>query len=825
MSFTQTAGGPSAPSVGRVIEGAGGALFIATGAGVHRSTDGGLSWSPLANPAAKAGAFLAAGGGKLYTYASISGSAGGIYQSSDNGDNWTAFNTGLPRNNGSIAISGITADANNIYVLAFVSTFANQVFRSPHASAGFTSKHPQDVGNVNSLAVSGANLCLLTRDHGVYWSSNSGNNWTSSGINGYQGVIAVGPDGATVYLHASDGNFKSTDSCQSFTSQTVTGLPALASCGPARSLGVDASNNVYRTTASSSCGIYKSTDGGAQYSSDNDGLMATLTARGVRVAGFSRTSSGFFAGTGGSGLLLDHAAIGWTRSDSIRASVVIAVASRGGAGQMIAATSGGDNGTGGGIFVTDDGGATWTARNTGLSDRSPSALLVDGANLLVMGQQVWRSTNDAMQWNASSTGIAASELSPGGQFVKGPDGIYLRTRNKIYKSVNGGQNWSDVTGNLPSAENRGTSPVDSNNPSADANRVYLMLPGYTDGSGAPNGDAGVWHTTTGTVWTHAANNNFAAGSLLSRRVFATGTALLAGAGATLYRSTDNGDNWTPTTGVAVLPNVDMQSFLKDKAGALYLGGGSAGLFVSFDDGVSWTPDSDGLHPGDCIQSIEGLATDGAKIYAAQGGAGVFTSNPAVAGQVGDSVACTHPAGTSSGDTKTVSSGPGAGTTVSTTEGTIMNLTNTSTAPSGAPAGYSYPHGFFNFDITGLSNGATVTVTLTLPVGAAPDAYIKCNASGSSCAPFAGAVFAGRVVTLTLVDGGAGDADELANGVINDPGALAVTQSSGGGGDGGALGLNLLLPLLAAAGMRRRRPRNYSSSSTAARCPPSFTARA
>jgi hypothetical protein len=60
--------------------------------------------------------------------------------------------------------------------------------------------------------------------------------------------------------------------------------------------------------------------------------------------------------------------------------------------------------------------------------------------------------------------------------------------------------------------------------------------------------------------------------------------------------------------------------------------------------------------------------------------------------------------------------------------------------------------------------------LYLPVGVEVDAYFKYH--NNTWSQFAGASFAGSQVTLTLVDGGAGDADGIANGVIVDPGAPA-----------------------------------------------------
>lgn len=159
-------------------------------------------------------------------------------------------------------------------------------------------------------------------------------------------------------------------------------------------------------------------------------------------------------------------------------------------------------------------------------------------------------------------------------------------------------------------------------------------------------------------------------------------------------------------------------------------------------------------------------------------------------------------------------GPLGLVTVTPDAGSVQNLV-TVAAPAMAPATHTYPYGFYAFDVTGLAIGATVHVTLDLPPGTAPTSYMKCTAS--ACAPFSGAAISGQAITLTLVDGGAGDADGLANGTISDPGApaIAATVSGGGGGGagdvaggggGGSPGLLLLAGLLAAAGSRRvRRP--------------------
>lgn len=133
-------------------------------------------------------------------------------------------------------------------------------------------------------------------------------------------------------------------------------------------------------------------------------------------------------------------------------------------------------------------------------------------------------------------------------------------------------------------------------------------------------------------------------------------------------------------------------------------------------------------------------------------------------------------------TKVVLDSASGPVTVQISEGTIV-LAALQAPPASAPDEYTYPVGFLALDIGGLPPGGETHVTVTLPSGLAADTYVKC--SGGTCASFAGAVVSGGTVTLVLVDGGAGDSDGEANGVIRDPGAPAKTlpQRADGDGDG------------------------------------------
>jgi hypothetical protein len=133
------------------------------------------------------------------------------------------------------------------------------------------------------------------------------------------------------------------------------------------------------------------------------------------------------------------------------------------------------------------------------------------------------------------------------------------------------------------------------------------------------------------------------------------------------------------------------------------------------------------------------------------------------------------------DTATVNTATGTGTaTFSTSAGGIAKLTATAPAEITCVAlGVEFPHGFFSFNILGLDPGETVTVTITLPSPMpAGTQYWKCqNGTFIDCTSLLGDNDGDNVLTLTLTDGGLGDADGIANGTIIDPGGPAIPATA------------------------------------------------
>ena len=114
----------------------------------------------------------------------------------------------------------------------------------------------------------------------------------------------------------------------------------------------------------------------------------------------------------------------------------------------------------------------------------------------------------------------------------------------------------------------------------------------------------------------------------------------------------------------------------------------------------------------------------------------------------------------------------------TDAGTIEGLeaVDESTLPEEGKPALAFPHGFFSFDITGLTPGQTVEVTVTLPdnvpVGTQ---YWKYHASEGGWIQIPmGSDDGDEIITITLVDGGLGDDDGTANGVIVDQGGPGMS---------------------------------------------------
>jgi|GEM_PF-4864338 len=144
------------------------------------------------------------------------------------------------------------------------------------------------------------------------------------------------------------------------------------------------------------------------------------------------------------------------------------------------------------------------------------------------------------------------------------------------------------------------------------------------------------------------------------------------------------------------------------------------------------------------------------------------------------------------------SGNGSSVTLAAPAGTkLEQIQITNTLPPGAPQGVQFPLGLFNFGVTNVPTGGATTVTIFPQSNVLPTTYYKFGPEPQNPATVAdetiphwyeflfdgstGAEILSDRIVLHLLDGGRGDSDIAANGVIVDPsgpGAAAAPTNPG-----------------------------------------------
>jgi hypothetical protein len=127
--------------------------------------------------------------------------------------------------------------------------------------------------------------------------------------------------------------------------------------------------------------------------------------------------------------------------------------------------------------------------------------------------------------------------------------------------------------------------------------------------------------------------------------------------------------------------------------------------------------------------------------------------------------------------------------VQSSQSSISGLTaiaENTLSTSGKP-NLQFPYGFIHFTVNNLTPGASVTVTITYPASVPTNAQYWKHTSGGwvNMTSEMGSNNGDSAITLTLTDGGAGDQDGTANGIIVDDGGIALppTPPTGNSGNG------------------------------------------
>ena len=391
--------------------------------------------------------------------------AGEIFRSFDNGENWEELSSSLG------SISSIFIDSNDtIFAGSFSSAWRSTTggdswtqmlqFRgtwvaslmetqSGELLAGTTHGvlRSTDGGfnwdlsslgfpvfpNVSSvIQASNGDLIASTRDHGFYLSLDGGVNWMVTGINSPRlRIFELQRSPANLLYAASDGGvLRSDDDGTSWAYSNENLANAIV-----KAVLVATDGSIF---AGSGSGVARSNDLGLSWTNTSQGLPRSY---GISAL-FELPDMDFLAGSEVSEVYRSlDLGNSWQLLGTLPgASNPVTAFARDSQGTLFATTGSGSSGSG--VFRSIDGGATWTAINTGVQNTNLQSIVV-GVNdtLIAAGRGVYRSVDSGANWQLVFTGnhtVWGLAVTAGAVFAASSQGVF--------HSTDGGINWSAVPG-------------------------------------------------------------------------------------------------------------------------------------------------------------------------------------------------------------------------------------------------------------------------------------------------------------------------------------------------------------------------------------------
>jgi len=562
--------------------------------GVFKTTDGGFHWNftGLSNKPINALAIDPQNPLTLY----VGGYCSDLYKSTDGGTSWNT--TGLTGSCiYSLAVDPQTPD--NVYAGGLYS-----ISKSIDGGVSWTSIYLAE-DHVNTLVIDPLNPNTLYAGTwgGVYKSTDGSTTWEvmNTGLtNRWVNTLALDPVNRIIYAGTRGGVFKSNDGAATWSAvntgltKTYVNTMVINPLNP---------NILYVGTcfgefAGTWLGVFKSADGGANWSAMSSGLTGTkVLALAIdplnpnTVYAGTECSSGVYKSTD-AGTTWNIASTGLTSTRVF----TLAIDPLNPSNLYVGICSGG--------FKSTDGGSHWDAiLKTPI--RSITTIAIDPLhpNILYAGSGEWggvfKSTDSGAYWNfISLQGIAVPELiidpiNPSILYGIGEPVV------DVIKSTDGGATWNRT--NLAT------------------NMLYAIVV-------APQTPsilyAGTWHgvfksTDGGAIWNLAGLNDEDVYALtIDSRYPST---LYAGTGSGVYKSTDGGANWNTTN----KPDTHVNKLAIDSLNPNVLYAGTrGGVYKSIDGGATWSIMNTGLTNTNVLSLVIDPKVPGT-LYAGTDGGGAF----------------------------------------------------------------------------------------------------------------------------------------------------------------------------------------------------------
>ncbi len=557
----------------------------------------------------------------------FAGTDRGVFLTTNNGQSWTAANTGLPnytdeygsQNN---RVGALMLFGSNVFV-----AFGGGAYVSTNSGASWT---PASEGlppkvEITCFAVSDTKL-FAGSEGGLFCSTNNGEDWNVvTGPDGPFGVRAIAALGSSIFCVQGPSLFRSTDNGANWSALYVV-LPrwanALAAMDSDLFIGTD-------------FGVFRSTDSGTTWAEVNAGLNNS------NVLTFAASRSTLFAaGSWSRGVF---------RTTDRGASWTQAIAGFTNAKVQALAVSGSNIFAGTyteGVFLSTDGGTYWRKSTSGLRPLNTPAVLASESSLLAGTENgTFISTDSGTNWNITSGPIEFLALAAIDSMVFGAIPIW---EGGLVISSDCGESWSTYQLHWPdwaasiSALLASGSCLYAAHPSqgeaeggvyafdidslrrGSANSVLYFLETRSVGSpylvytfavkdsdlfvGASNG---LFRSANGRPWTAAGLGGISISTLV-----VSGSSFYAGTRQGVFRSTDDGQSWNAAnTGLG--DSVINTLFVNGSD--LFAGTRSAGVYHSTDGGTSWTDVSTSL----ASLNVKSLAGLGPYLFAGTEGGAVW----------------------------------------------------------------------------------------------------------------------------------------------------------------------------------------------------------
>jgi len=248
---------------------------------------------------------------------------------------------------------------------------------------------------------------------------------------------------------------------------------------------------------------------------------------------------------------------------------------------------------GGGVFRSDDGGATW--RPSGLAGQAVRALIQTEADkgLFFAGtlDGVYRSRDDGARWERI-TPANHPDLRNFDSLLSDPrdaNVLYAGTYHLAWKTVDGGKNWQ----NIPTGMVDDSDVMSITNDPANPDRVYASA------------CSGIYHSDNGAAkWSKYAGIPFLSRRTQIIRQDPTNPSIVyAGTTDGLWKTTNAGVSWARVS----VPNWTISALLLDsrRPGRIILGVEGLGVYVTRDAGATFSA----INEGFSHRQVRELVTD------------------------------------------------------------------------------------------------------------------------------------------------------------------------------------------------------------------------